>query len=283
MSEFHMISADDLVRRDDYRPLDQDALADLADSIQDLGLLNPLTVRLLESGRYQVIAGSHRFAACGAIGLHEIPCHVVDLDDAHAELAMIDENLRRKEVVGIMLEKQLARRKAIYLELHPQTRAHVAGAHASNAVQGNASAKMAPAFTAETAAITGKSERSIQRGVERGEKITLEAAEVLSGTQLDKGAYREKLKTIAADKQVETVKRDLAAPQPRPTPKPKPEPGEAFTRFIALASDMGKLSPKDIVEGIPVASRRAELMGYVRGLHDLLDAIDAIMEGGSDA
>lgn len=65
--------------------------------------------------------------------------------------------------------------------------------------------------------------------------------------------------------------------------KPKPEPGEAFTRFLALAVDMGKLASKDIVAGIPAANRRAELMGHVRGLHDLLDAIDGIMEGGSDA
>lgn len=61
--------------------------------------------------------------------------------------------------------------------------------------------------------------------------------------------------------------------------KPKPEPGEAFTRFISLAADMGRLAPKDIVAGIPAANRRAELMGHVRGLRDMLEAVDEIVEG----
>lgn len=66
--------------------------------------------------------------------------------------------------------KQTARRRAIYEELHPETKAHVAGAHGSNRAQGNASAKNAPAFTANTAAVSGKSERGVQRDAERGEK-----------------------------------------------------------------------------------------------------------------
>jgi hypothetical protein len=54
------------------------------------------------------------------------------------------------------------RRKEIYEAIHPETRAHVAGAHASNKAQGNASAKLAPAFTSDTAKRTGQSERSVQ-------------------------------------------------------------------------------------------------------------------------
>jgi ParB family chromosome partitioning protein len=59
-------------------------------------------------------------------------------------------------------------RKAIYLELHPETAQHFAGAYAKH---NPASAKLAVAFTADTAASTGKSERAIQRDAERGEKV----------------------------------------------------------------------------------------------------------------
>lgn len=64
-----------------------------------------------------------------------------------------------------------ARRKEAYEALHPETKAHVAGAHGSNKSQGNASANLAPAFTADTAAKTGQSERAVQRDAERGAKV----------------------------------------------------------------------------------------------------------------
>jgi len=67
--------------------------------------------------------------------------------------------------------RQTARRKAIYLELHPETAEYVAGAHGSNSAQGNAAAKLAPAFSADTAKATGQSERTVQRDAERGEKV----------------------------------------------------------------------------------------------------------------
>ncbi len=83
----------------------------------------------------------------------------------------------RAELSPAERAKATARRKAVYLKLHPETAAGVAGAHASNRVQGNASASLAPAFAADTAAASGCSERAIQRG----EMVTGAAVDRVSG------------------------------------------------------------------------------------------------------
>ena len=75
---------------------DEDALNDLADSIRRHGIIQPLTVRKLASGYYQIIAGERRWRAARMAGLREVPVVVIEADDRKAaELAMI-ENLSGK-------------------------------------------------------------------------------------------------------------------------------------------------------------------------------------------
>ena len=77
---------------------DEDALQDLADSIREHGIIQPLTVRKLSSGYYQIIAGERRWRAARIAGLREVPVIVVEADDRKAaELAMI-ENLQREDL-----------------------------------------------------------------------------------------------------------------------------------------------------------------------------------------
>ena len=77
---------------------DEEALAELADSIREHGIIQPLTVRKLASGYYQIIAGERRWRAARLAGLSEVPAVVVDADDKKAaELAMI-ENLQREDL-----------------------------------------------------------------------------------------------------------------------------------------------------------------------------------------
>ena len=77
---------------------DEDALQDLADSIREHGIIQPLTVRKLSSGYYQIIAGERRWRAARIVGLREVPVIVVEADDRKAaELAMI-ENLQREDL-----------------------------------------------------------------------------------------------------------------------------------------------------------------------------------------
>ena len=77
---------------------DKEALEELADSIVENGLLQPILVREYGMGRYQIIAGERRFRASKLAGLTEIPSIILDKDDRKvAEIALI-ENIQREDL-----------------------------------------------------------------------------------------------------------------------------------------------------------------------------------------
>ena len=77
---------------------DEEELQALADSISQHGVIQPLTVRQLETGYYQIIAGERRWRASRIAGLTEIPAVILEADDRKAmELALI-ENLQRQDL-----------------------------------------------------------------------------------------------------------------------------------------------------------------------------------------
>ena len=77
---------------------DEGALQDLADSIAQYGLIQPITARRLPSGYYQIIAGERRCRAARMAGLSEVPVRVIEADDRRtAELALV-ENLQREDL-----------------------------------------------------------------------------------------------------------------------------------------------------------------------------------------
>ena len=77
---------------------DEQSLQELADSIAQYGLIQPITARKLESGYYQIIAGERRWRAARLAGLTEIPVRVIEADDRRtAELALV-ENLQREDL-----------------------------------------------------------------------------------------------------------------------------------------------------------------------------------------
>ncbi len=80
---------------------DQEALAELADSIREHGVLQPIVVRPMPGGTYQIVAGERRWRASRMAGLSEIPAVVVEAqDDKVMELALI-ENLQREDLTII--------------------------------------------------------------------------------------------------------------------------------------------------------------------------------------
>ena len=77
--------------------IDDDAIKELAASIKNEGLINPITVRP-NKDTYEVVAGHRRFLACRLVGLAAIPCVVRDLDNVQALEVMAHENLHRLDV-----------------------------------------------------------------------------------------------------------------------------------------------------------------------------------------
>lgn len=77
---------------------DAEALDELAESIRQYGLIQPITVRRLDGGYYQIIAGERRWRASRLAGLEEIPARVIEADERRAtELALV-ENLQREDL-----------------------------------------------------------------------------------------------------------------------------------------------------------------------------------------
>ena len=80
------------------KQFDEDALMELADSIRQHGVIQPLLVRPLDNGMYQLVAGERRWRASRMAGLMEVPVVIRDLSDHEAmEIALI-ENLQRKDL-----------------------------------------------------------------------------------------------------------------------------------------------------------------------------------------
>lgn len=80
------------------REFDEEAIAELADSIREYGIIQPITVRALEQGYYQIIAGERRWRAARQVGLTEVPVRIIEADDRLAmELALV-ENLQREDL-----------------------------------------------------------------------------------------------------------------------------------------------------------------------------------------
>ena len=77
---------------------DPEALAELADSIREHGIIQPLTVRRLSSGYYQIIAGERRWRAAKQAGLDEVPAVIIEADDRKVMEIGLIENLQREDL-----------------------------------------------------------------------------------------------------------------------------------------------------------------------------------------
>lgn len=89
------------IRPNPYQPrkeFDEYELQQLAESIRQNGLLQPLSVRAIGSGYYELIAGERRLRACKLAGLAEVPCLVHEIDDQQSALFSLIENLQRKDL-----------------------------------------------------------------------------------------------------------------------------------------------------------------------------------------
>jgi ParB/RepB/Spo0J family partition protein len=192
------------------RPVDEAAVKSLAASIAEVGLLTPITVRKVGKSRagqmtdvFEVIAGMHRVKAFRYLQRETIPAIVLEADDLHAELMLIDENLCRNDLSPAERASAQARRKAIYQELHPETKNHAAGHGRTKAElvrQVGEANEPAPRYDEAAAEATGQSERTIQRDVHRGEALGEDALAKVARTSLDKGEELDALAKLQPER-----------------------------------------------------------------------------------
>jgi ParB-like chromosome segregation protein Spo0J len=222
------------------RPVRAVKVAELARSIAEIGLRQPISVRPLGGGDYEVRGGNHCLAAIVELGHAVMPAIVREDDDLRAELAELDENLVRNDLSLAERAVAVARRKAIYEALHPETAHGATGKKRpktqsrqvgdSNGVDdfaklptsSNVNGRRketrrqlgdesgALRFTQATAEATGASERTIQREAERGEKIGEEVLRKVAGTSLDKGEELDGLARLPEEKRAEIADRAAA-------------------------------------------------------------------------
>lgn len=94
----------DSIEVNPYQPrthFDEQALQDLAQSIRTYGLIQPVTVRPIENGKYQLISGERRFRAAKLAGLTEIPAFVRTVDDVQSVQMALVENIQRSDLNAI--------------------------------------------------------------------------------------------------------------------------------------------------------------------------------------
>lgn len=80
---------------------DSEAINELAQSIKENGLIQPIVVRPIELGQYEIVAGERRFRACQKAMLSSIPCIIEDYDDVKLAQVAIIENIQREDLTPI--------------------------------------------------------------------------------------------------------------------------------------------------------------------------------------
>lgn len=216
-------------------------IRELAGSIKEVGLLNPITV----GKDYTLIAGLHRLEAAKLLGWTEIECTVSELVGLQAELAEIDENFVRVELGSMEYGDLLLRRKEIYEELHPETKAGISQAAGMNRAVGNNVDCMvqttSKSFIEDTAEKLGVHPCTVARQIQIAKNLTPATKEIIQNTSTkvsQKAAL--KLSRLPPERQEEAA-RQLAAgdthaldsdpsPPARPdAPEGKPEPPPNFS------------------------------------------------------
>ena len=95
-----------------YQPrqkMEANALQELAESIREQGVMQPLLVRLVAAGKYEIIAGERRFRAAALAGLKEVPVLVSGADDQAAAAMALVENMQREDLNPLEESQGLAR------------------------------------------------------------------------------------------------------------------------------------------------------------------------------
>ncbi|MCH5334401.1 MAG: ParB/RepB/Spo0J family partition protein [Alistipes sp.] len=111
MSEMAEIRIDDIVPNPTQprREFDEEALGELADSIRQLGVIQPVTVKRADNGKYIIISGERRWRASRAAGLETLPAYIREVDDENLHAMALVENIQRQDLNAIEIALGLQR------------------------------------------------------------------------------------------------------------------------------------------------------------------------------
>lgn len=249
---------------------DEESLQDLADSIRTHGVIQPLTVRRLASGYYQIIAGERRWRAAKLAGLTEIPAVIIEADDRKVmELGLI-ENLQREDLNPV----EEANGYKVLMDQYGLTQEEVA--------QRVGKSRPAVANALRLLALPDP----VHQLLEEGKLSAGHARAILAAPT---GELQKKLaqKVIAEDlsvRQTEALAKRLAAGEKEPS---SPPPGPDLTIYLraaekSLAARFGR--KVNIISG--KKKGKIELEYYnpedLNTLLDLLEQLPSSNQGGAD-
>ena len=216
---------------DGRREVDPEAVQELAKSISETDLINPITV----DQDYTLIAGLHRLEAAKLLGWTEIECTISSLEGLMAKLAEIDENFVRKGLSKVEYGELLLQRKEIYESLHPEARRGMRNGQTSKTA--DSAVLETKSFLKDTAEKTGKSQRTIAVEIQTAKNLTSEAKEIIqkADAKINKTNVL-KLARLVPEQQAEAA-RQLAEEKicsvdeyhPGPT-EPKPAEGRSLKK-----------------------------------------------------
>ena len=269
------------------------SVRELADSIAEIGLLNPITV---DRG-HTLIAGLHRLEATKLLGWREIECVVSELEGLRAELAEIDENFVRSDLTALEFGELLLRRKELYEALHPQTvQTNLGGPFRGNQHQ-EVSDKMTQttkSFAQDTAEKLGIGRRTVERQVQIAKNLTSETKDILRGadtlvtrkqalalSRLGPGPQVEAAALLAAGEiqsVVEYAPPIRVGPAAHPAPAPSPETlAEEAAEFAQILRRVSEQFFPDGFARLPPAQANA-LRRQMAAARDAVEKFEKLLE-----
>ncbi|MCD8341487.1 MAG: ParB/RepB/Spo0J family partition protein [Clostridiales bacterium] len=241
---------------------DSESLSDLADSIREHGILQPINVRQMASGYYQIISGERRWRAAREAGLEEVPVLVLEADDREAmELGLI-ENLQREDLNAMEEAQGYETLMKEYGMTQEQVAARVGKSRST---------------VANAVRLLGLAD-NLQAMVEDGRLSAGHARAVLSVS--DPTAQNRLADEIdkrgLSVREAEQLAGKLRAQQEK-TPPPEPPKDELAVDYAALAAkDLADLLGRRVK--ITQGKRKGKLELEFYGVDDLNDLLDAMKQ-----
>jgi ParB/RepB/Spo0J family partition protein len=279
-----MLPIDQINRHPKARPLNDETLQRLCDSIVLVGLLAPIHVTPAtgENGyvindKYVVVAGHHRFAACDLLGHGHIPCFITYGDDLDTEMVMIAENLHRAELTSLERAEQVAR----WIELSEMSQASKA-AESDDGISGQSAQKVGRPIGGLSAATRDLGiERTAARRAVKVAGLSDEAKAVARETGLDdnRTALLTAARQATPQAQVQVLRERAQQAEPRTSDRSGPASGEpaelpSYEQLRSAILLLSGLKYTDYLQICPPAKRAA----MCQQLTHLVDVFELVRE-----